>query len=843
MKKKIIFIIMLIALILPYTTKKIYEITNGNINYKESVEILEQLPGTYTSEDGKTLTINTDGTVLFENTWPLTVTKSARGNILKGNIGTTNKSLTLYQVNETTLVSSQTVTYGTTNGNKTIYEYTTFRISKSIIPSSAGKFTLYRNNTPINTYATLQDAIDAANDKDTIKINGVFAIAQGSYIDKNITIEGNNNKLDKSKWANPLFVIKEGIKVNINNLTVDGGEKTFEIDYSTETPSIKNNTLDETVKANAPLLISKGNLVTNNFNVQNYNTVQKGAAIRVVRGTAKIKNGKFNHNYGNEEAVVINAGSALKESESTFPVEEIIIENCEFKDNFVPGGSGGAILLTNTKTIKVNNSKFYNNIVTTASSGGGAIYYDASGQRTADSLNIEYPEFYINDSYFEGNYSGNDGFAVSNDSAHLYVNNSTFTKNVGLHASSSVGTVSCMVDGPREFDLVIKNSLFKENKGPVTGIGDHGTLAKINIDNVVFDGNTGNLTLLIYQGTGIVQNTTFKNENNQVGILDVRTAYNSASQPLYQPNTVTLKNLIFENNNTPADIFIRKQNHNTSLNTATVNIEGTIKGDIDIIDGQKLNINGKIIGTIHSEDTLAQNTITEESQDNSTYKLNRYHNHYIATVYYPLDENNTPSVEYLYLEKGKTYTEKEIFMLLKNDVEGYTTKLYTNNTYTTSWTYTGTSNVNLYGKLEEHTHEFDGTLIVDDNIIYQQCILGHFGKQVSLQEPATKKYTGKEIPIVLNNELNIKDYKLIYYVLENNEWKELDTVPKNIGRYKAQLIYDNLSIEKEYVIEEEITNPNTSINIWLIFFLTAILVITLTYIKVLENIKVKKYNN
>lgn len=843
MKKKTILFIMLIALILSYSTKNIFEVKTNNINYKENVEILEQMPGTYTSYDGKLLTVNSDGTILYENTYSLTVNKSSRGNVITGKIGTNNKAVTLYQVNETTIVSGSSVSYGSSSGTKTLLEYTTFKLTKTISPSENGEYELYRNNKKQNAYTTLQDAVDAATNGDTIKLTKNASITQGTYINKNITIEGNNKVLDKANWGNPVFIVEEEKNLNIYNLTIDGGEKTFEIDFSTTTPSIKANTLNNSVKSNTSILLSKGILTTDNFSINNHHTVQEGTSIRILRGKAYIKNGQFNHNYGNELAVVIRTGSTLKSSDTTYPVEEVIIDNCEFNNNYVPGGSGGAIIITNTNVTKVTNSKFYRNIVTTTSSGGGAIYYDATGQKTADNLNIDYPKLYIENSTFEENYSGNDGYAVSNDSAHLYINNSKFIGNVGIDQSTSVGTVSCMSVSKNEYDTFIENSLFQRNKGPVTGFGDHGTLVNLKIDNTTFDSNEGNLTVLIYQSNGVLSNLTFKNEVNQSGTIDIRTAYNANTKPQYQPNTVTLRDITFENTNTPAEIFIRKQNHNTSMNIVTVNLEGTIKGDIDVIDGQNLNIKGTVIGTIHAEDTVMKNNITEPAEDKRTYELKRYTNHYIATTKFPLDKENTQSIDYLYLEKGKTYTEKEIFMMLKNGVDGYTTKLYTNNTYTTPWSYTGNSNINLYGKLEEHTHEFDGTLIVDNNVIYEQCVLGHFGKKVSLEVLEQIKYNGKEIPVSVVNELNIKDYKITYYVFDNDKWNELKSIPKLAGKYKATLTYENLSIEKEYIIQEEIKNPNTSINTWLIFFATFILIISLVYIKGVENLKIKKYTN
>ena len=86
------------------------------------------------------------------------------------------------------------------------------------------------------------------------------------------------------------------------------------------------------------------------------------------------------------------------------------------------------------------------------------------------------------------------------------VNNSKFIKNVGLDQNSSVGTVSCMNAGSSEYDAVITNTIFEENKGSVAGFGEHGTLAKVKMDNVVFEKNEGKIDILIYQGNSTLQN-------------------------------------------------------------------------------------------------------------------------------------------------------------------------------------------------------------------------------------------------------------------------------------------------------------------------------------------------
>ena len=260
--------------------------------------------------------------------------------------------------------------------------------------------------------------------------------------------------------------------------------------------------------------------------------------------------------------------------------------------------------------------------------------------------------------------------------------------------------------------------------------------------------------------------------------------------------------MTFENTDGPTDILVRRRNHDMSLNHATLNINGDVKANVEVWDATYVNINGVLSGDVLIDDVTPLENVTIAPNGYVDGEVIDNKDTYIVTVYYPKTNSDTNSVEFLYLEKDKTYTEKEIFMFLKNQKEEYTMKLYTDNKYTTPWDYTSTKSMTVYGRWEEHTHEFDGTLILENNKIYEQCILGHFGKELSLSAPKNNEYTGKEIPITVNNGLNAKDYKVVYYVKDNNDWKEINTIPIEAGNYKAVLTYNNLEISQEYSILE-----------------------------------------
>ena len=848
MKKKLILFAIVTVLLLPYNTNYNYEIRTNQINYKESTDVLEQLPGTYTSIDEKTITIATDGTTKYLDTYTLTVQQAATGNILSGKVGTNNKVATFYQLNDTTLVSSTAINYTTAEGTVYLYDHTIFKTAKSILADQSGVFELWRNNSKVNSYKTLQDAVDAATAGDTIKITKDIKVNSGTYINKNINIDGQNHILDKSNWANPVFVVEEGITTNIKNLTIDGGANNFEVDFSLEIPKIKDGTLEKDSLSNISAVISKGNITLDKVNLNNHYTNSIGSALKIVRGNANISNSTFNHNKANTEGGAIYIGSKPRQDEKEFTVKNVEIKNSTLNYNYVTlSGSvagGAAISVNYTENISVDNCNFiYNYVAGWASGGGPAIFTNRNTLTYATANDLDFTKLSIKNSLFEKNYVTNDGAAIENECAEMEIIGSKFIGNVGLKGGQSVGTISNSIDSKKYADVVIKDSIFDSNivKSGVSVIGDHGGLVNIYMDNVQLKNNVGTKSFLIYSASLDLKNVTFENEIVTTSVIDVRTLADSNTYPEYEYQNINFADVTFKNTNGPTDVLIRKNNHVMSYNKSTVNINGPTSGEIHIWDNNSLNINANYTGKIYLDGTILPEDVKVKNTAKIIGKIIENPNTYTFITHHPVSETNTDVISFLYLEKGKTYTEKEMFMLLKNNVEGYTTKWYTNTNYTSEWDFTPTAHATIYGKLEEHTHEFDGKLVVDDNKIYEQCTLGHFGKELSLSVTKNNSYTGKEIPISVTNTINAKDYKIVYYVKENNNWKKLNTIPKDAGTYKAVLTYNDMSIEQEYNIEPN--NPNTAVNIGVLSFILILLFASIICFNNFKNLKIKKYNN
>ena len=568
--KKIPVIILgiLLLLVSPNTTGISGKFHIDKINLYEENTVLIQNSGEYISTDGKKITVAEDNTVLYENTYVLTTTSASTGNTLSGKIGTNKKAATFYQLNSSTIVSETTVTY--THNSTTCYldENTVFYLSKTPVADEMGKYHVYRNNQLVNKYATFQDAVNAANENDTIKLSENIKITEGTYINKNLTINGNNITVDKSSWSNSFLVIEEGKSVNIKNLIIDG-KSNFEIDYNQAEPVLKSDSITNSPISKKAIVLSKGNINIDSVVIKNNYFTSSQPTVKIIRGNAKITNSNIIHNYNVDKAVAIQIGSKLRNGETTFPVKNVEIDNCNLTENFSVGGSGGAVIVNFTENIKITNTNFKKNVASTLSSGGGAIYFEASSVSVAEANNIEYIQATIDNCIFEQNYCGNDGLAISSDSAELAITNSKFINNKGTGGTNCVGTVSCMLNGNREYDVIIKDTLFKNNFSEgVSVFGDHGTLAKLNMENVQLEENKGNISVLLYSGQATFNNVNAINEKVLSTVFDIRPYRNTSKYPLYLEQFINFKNVNVINTNGPTDILVRKYNRDTSFNPA-----------------------------------------------------------------------------------------------------------------------------------------------------------------------------------------------------------------------------------------------------------------------------------
>ena len=159
--------------------------------------------GTYTSNDGHIITVNGDGTALYDDTYSLTVTENDKGGKITGKLGTNNKSVTFYQLNSSKIVSGTVLNYTHDGATVYLYDYTVFGMDVTPVVDADGGIEVWSNGSKGDTYADLQSAVDAAKSGDTIKITKDLDVVGGTYVSgKNLTIDGDNHTLNSATWSN-----------------------------------------------------------------------------------------------------------------------------------------------------------------------------------------------------------------------------------------------------------------------------------------------------------------------------------------------------------------------------------------------------------------------------------------------------------------------------------------------------------------------------------------------------------------------------------------------------------------------------------------------------------------
>ena len=786
-----------------------------------SAAVVELKTGTYNSSDGHTIVVNADKTVSYDGTYTLTLNEKDRGSTITGKVGTNNKAVTLYQLNDSKIVStSGHVVYKHGGVNTYLYNYTLFDVGSStpVVLENSG-IDLYRDGVKINSYADFQSAVDAANSGDTVKLSKDINVTNGAYITKNITIDGNGKTINRETWANSLFVTSREATLTIKNLTIDAGADEFEIDYSIAYPKVKDGTLTNDPLSNEALIISQGVINTDEVLFTNiYTATSYAAAIRIPSGSANIKNTDFIHNYGKSVGVALSIGSDFKVGETTRPVKSVIVENSNFLDNYTVSGNGGAVFAYNVDTLKFTDCEFTRNMASAYTAGGGAVLIYRSGVKPAETNNLPYTQAYFDNCIFEENYSGNDGYAIQNESAELYITNCEFNRNVGLSSGSSVGTVSCMADTAKKYKVLIKDTSFEGNVMGASAFGDHGTLVDLEMTNVEMKNNTGSMSILLYASDAKFNNVTFENEKVQTTVLDVRPYGSETKYTAYKPQKVYLNNVEFINTDGPTDVLIRRNSHNMTFNDATVIIQDNVDANVDVWDNNNLVVEGTLNGDIETDGATEKEKVVVKDTGVVNGETTNHDGTVVITLIYPSDSGT--SYMFLYLEKDRAYTEKELYMmhLIGKDEKKLSYYTAADMTETTAWNLTPTANAKIYSKFVDHTHAYSGNLVAHGHGIYESCDLcGYFGKklEIDIKDEILDNEADKAAKTINELGINNNDF-IISYMRKNSDgsWSNHEGVPSKIGQYKVVLTYNNLVAEKTYAIAEApIEIPNTIDNI------------------------------
>ncbi|MBQ8345252.1 MAG: hypothetical protein IJY42_03190 [Clostridia bacterium] len=463
------------------------------------------------------------------------------------------------------------------------------------------------NNTVIGAYADLQAAVDACKDGGIILLTADCAVTDGVALEKNLTIDGGNHIVDISGCSKAFLTVSEGAAVTLRDLKLDGGAIGFEVDYDAVTYTnytipLTSGSLVSDPKASQSAIISSGSLICENVDISNRYTASVGGAMQILCGSATLTDCDFTHNYGTSKGGALFIGSKLG-TRKDYPVQQVRIENCTFTKNYT--GHGGAIYAYNMTEMIIEHTAFTANTANGGKGGAIDLFSETTKPTTAMALGLDFMQTTVRDCTFEGNWAGNDGFAIQSYDSDLYIYDSAFIENVGVHPTSSVGTVS--IEAYRHDDpswriyTLMDGCLFEGNRGPCAVYGDHSSISDLNVTDCVFQNNVGNMSFLLYSATTNMANCQFTGETMNVAVIDARIYENYEIPPL-----LVMTDVSFTDCMAPREILTRKQGHNESLNTYQVVLKGTTNGDIDIWDNNAVCIQGTHTGNVKLEYNTAE---------------------------------------------------------------------------------------------------------------------------------------------------------------------------------------------------------------------------------------------
>lgn len=815
-----IFSIVMMASCILFNTNKTID---ADASALDGVEVLNYFSaGEYkTCDNSHTIEIDAEGSILFDNTYTLTASGSEGEYVLEGSLGTSKTSAKFIWLNEHALMLVSHIKYTVDTESYIMYQNTPFLMDYTPIQNIEGAIEVWSNNSMVSAFDDFQSAIVSASNGDTIKLTRNMAITEGATImGKNITIDGGNFTIDKSLWANTAFAVADNASLNINNLVIDGKATGWEVDFDAVTFTngsipLKANSADNDPVSLYPAITTSGKLYANNLTIENiYSTTNAGIGITMTKGELNIQNSEFIHNQSKGGGAILIGATILESELEEYHVTQVNFAHTNFTNNYSNSnyGNGGAIYINAVKEVNFEDCTFNTNVANGNYGYGGAIFVSRAGSgggynSTAHKLGLPFPQISINNSEFLNNWTGNDGSAINNYDAEFTITNTQFVGNVGVwYPNQSVGCFSCQVERSGVWAIEkIENCLFERNKGVCSGFADHGTLLDFRVKDTTFRENEGNTTVYMLTGVVSFERCTFENEKSSRAVIHITPNDTSAwyAGSGKSTSTIVIKDTTFEGTASGVDVRLNSDSHaDTSLVEAELYIEGETNANIQLRDESHLILEGKLTGDIVlDEKTPADNVVFSENAEMEGSITTAVSKYYVTFNF--LDSNNDNQTKKIILEINREYTADEIQELLEISKDGHIFKVYTNNTYTTEWSYTITKAVTLYGRWEEHTHSFD-TYIVNGSSIEKICECGKVGGSLAISANANLVYTGSAKTVNVSNTLDAQDdeYTITYFVkLENGVWVK-STSPVNVGTYKAVLNYQNNSAELLFNIEK-----------------------------------------
>ncbi|MCM1053477.1 MAG: hypothetical protein NC483_05850 [Ruminococcus sp.] len=371
-----------------------------------------------------------------------------------------------------------------------------FNIHTIALDSTSGVASL--NN---DIYSSLKEAVEIANEGDTIELINDTTETQVINVNKGITINGNGHKIisNSLKGTEAAFLINTSSKTIINDLIIETNTRGIALNNSTHNLIVKNSTLNVgqrgiTVNSNKnsnSTLIVEDSLIQNT-NVKDYNEEVPNNDSRGISlweysdSNISVKNTTIQ---GFSYVINITAASSFYNSNNT----NVIIDNCQLK-----GRAGINYSNTSGLTISLKDSEILgiNNQTGTSERFGNIVIYQ-NGNAT---LNIENTKLI--------NYQNEIG--TSNPSALQYMLDIRSTNSTIKISGNTSG-----IDTTGKLDSVIILAS-NENNIEITG-GSY----SYNVEKYIPDGYECNLINEMYQVKKVVPIPTIDIEE-----LDLNTPTN-----------------------------------------------------------------------------------------------------------------------------------------------------------------------------------------------------------------------------------------------------------------------------------------------------------------------------
>lgn len=400
-----------------------------------------------------------------------------------------------------------------------------------------------------NSYTSLEQAIDNANEGDTITgLDETHIINNTITIDKALTITSRNTSspILSGNNSNALFNITGNGRLTLKNLvlingsSINGGAISNEGTLIIENCTFSYNMAEE----GAGAIYNTGNLTIKNSSFNNNRALySNGGAVWSENGTTYINNSLFTNNYGafnggnlalqNTNATVNNsiftntssgnmAGSIFLGSGTVLILENsavansttgiyggglsnldglMNIKNCTFANNTAKKHySGGAIYTQNMNNCcNISDSRFLNNLAGSA----GAIRNGYNSK-----LSLKNCMFDNNTAYQEDYDAYGTGGAISNTGI-IDITSCNFTNNIALDG----GAICNFMSDASSTSMIIKDSLFESNKVTDTGASIYNQESTMKIYNSTFKNTEACFggAILSFDGSLTVDNSNFIN--------------------------------------------------------------------------------------------------------------------------------------------------------------------------------------------------------------------------------------------------------------------------------------------------------------------------------------------